>query len=143
MIYPLICEDSDPELMAVATTLNTPTPILLTNLTSSTFLNSTQTHSIYVNVTKTSRLVRFGQRKSLNDMFGNGFTHALALQLCDYADKWARPRTLSSGEIPLTPPSKLFNKRRLESTPSSSTQDAPASAAAADSASGRQRGRRA
>ena len=127
-------EDSDPELMAVATTLNTPTPILLTNLTSSTFINSTQTHSIYVNVSKTSRLLRFAHRKSLDDMFGPGLTHALALQLCDYADKWARPHTLSTEGIPLTPPSKLFSKRKLESSHSSPTTDAPASA---DSSSGR------
>ena len=132
-------EDSDPELMVVAASLTSPTPILLTHLTSSTYLNSTQTHSVYVNVSKTSRLVRLRQKQSLNDMFGPGLSQALASQLCDYAERLTRPGALTTREIPLTPPSKLFNKRRLESPPSSITPDTPASA---DSASGRSRGRR-
>ena len=131
-------EDSDPELMVVAASLTSPTPILLTHLTSSTYLNSTQTHSVYVNVSKTSRLVRLRQKQSLNDMFGPGLSQALASQLCDYAERLTRPGALTTREIPLTPPSKLF-KRKLESPPSSITPDTPASA---DSASGRSRGRR-
>ena len=132
-------EDSDPELKEVAASLTSPTPILLTHLTSSTYLNSTQTHSVYVNVSKTSRLVRLRQKQSLNDMFGPGLSQALASQLCDYAERLTRPGALTTREIPLTPPSKLF-KRKLESPPSSITPaDTPASA---DSASGRSRGRR-
>ena len=51
-------------------------------------------------------------------MFGPGLTQALALQLCDYAEKMARPGAPSSKVIPLTPPSKLFNKRKHDDSPS-------------------------
>ena len=129
-------EDTDQDFMAVATNLTTPTPVCLMHLTSSTYINSTQTHSVYVNVSKTSRLITFDKSRDLEIMFGPGMPQSMATQLCAYADRMARQGATPSQTMPLTPPSKLFGKRQLESAPSSPTQDAPASA---DSSSARDR----
>lgn len=133
-------EDTDQDLMAVATTLTTPTPVCLMHLTSSTYVNSTQTHSVYVNVSKTSRIITFDKNRDLGIMFGPGMPQSMATQLCAYADRMARQDATPSLTMPLTPPSKLFNKRKLESSPSlAASADHPASP---DTASrGRTRGR--
>ena len=113
--YMTLFEDSPPDLLAIARTLSSPFPVIITHLTSRISSSST-----YLNVTKASRIMKLitGPNETmvegLKNLLGDDSATRIAFNMIEHE---LRTHETSGNinpivKLPATPPSRLFNNKR-------------------------------